>query len=59
MDKLMSCHTQRTRSGHQSQKGRENIPAAGTNRRRGERIYPQRAPIAQREREDVPPRRVR
>eukprot|EP00976_Prorocentrum_cordatum_P110506 1195210-Prorocentrum_minimum.AAC.10 len=29
-----------TRSGHQSQKGRENIPVAGTNRRRGERIYP-------------------
>ena len=28
------------RSGHQSQKGRENIPVAGTNHRRGERIYP-------------------
>eukprot|EP00976_Prorocentrum_cordatum_P118098 1196411-Prorocentrum_minimum.AAC.3 len=28
------------RSGYQSQKGRENIPAAGTDRRRGERIYP-------------------
>eukprot|EP00959_Pyramimonas_sp_CCMP1952_P420771 8814079-Pyramimonas_sp.AAC.1 len=27
-----------TRSGHQSQKGRENILEAGTNRRRGERI---------------------
>eukprot|EP00976_Prorocentrum_cordatum_P087521 1186941-Prorocentrum_minimum.AAC.1 len=29
-----------TRSGHQSRKGRENIPVAGTNRGRGERIYP-------------------
>eukprot|EP00959_Pyramimonas_sp_CCMP1952_P254480 5315334-Pyramimonas_sp.AAC.1 len=29
-----------TRSRHQSQNGRENIPAAGTNRTRGERIYP-------------------
>eukprot|EP00976_Prorocentrum_cordatum_P059998 1175725-Prorocentrum_minimum.AAC.6 len=27
-----------TRSGHQSRKGRENIPAAGTNRGKGERI---------------------
>eukprot|EP00959_Pyramimonas_sp_CCMP1952_P046584 973068-Pyramimonas_sp.AAC.2 len=25
---------------HQSRKGRENIPVAGTNCRRGERIYP-------------------
>eukprot|EP00976_Prorocentrum_cordatum_P112390 1195523-Prorocentrum_minimum.AAC.3 len=38
-------------SRHQSQKGRENIPATGTNRRRGERIYPQREPIAKGERE--------
>eukprot|EP00959_Pyramimonas_sp_CCMP1952_P284204 5940650-Pyramimonas_sp.AAC.1 len=29
-----------THSGHQSQKRRENIPIAGTNHRRGERIYP-------------------
>eukprot|EP00959_Pyramimonas_sp_CCMP1952_P215765 4513044-Pyramimonas_sp.AAC.1 len=28
-----------TRSGHQSQKGRENIPGAGANHRRGERMY--------------------
>eukprot|EP00976_Prorocentrum_cordatum_P077533 1182727-Prorocentrum_minimum.AAC.3 len=28
-----------THSGYQSQKGRENIPIAGTRRRRGERIY--------------------
>eukprot|EP00976_Prorocentrum_cordatum_P107657 1194682-Prorocentrum_minimum.AAC.3 len=27
-----------TRSGNQSQKGRENIPVAGTNHKRGERI---------------------
>eukprot|EP00976_Prorocentrum_cordatum_P107380 1194632-Prorocentrum_minimum.AAC.3 len=40
-----------TRSGHRSQKGRENIPVAGTNRRRGERIYPYRAPTAEGERE--------
>eukprot|EP00976_Prorocentrum_cordatum_P067936 1178933-Prorocentrum_minimum.AAC.3 len=40
-----------TRIGHQLQKGRENIPVAGTNRRRGERIYPHRAPIAEGERE--------
>ena len=29
-----------TRSRHQSQKGRGNIPVAGTNREREERIYP-------------------
>eukprot|EP00959_Pyramimonas_sp_CCMP1952_P357245 7480507-Pyramimonas_sp.AAC.1 len=29
-----------THSGHHSQKGRENIPIAGTSRRRGTRIYP-------------------
>eukprot|EP00976_Prorocentrum_cordatum_P083106 1185102-Prorocentrum_minimum.AAC.3 len=29
-----------THSGHQWQKGRENIPKADTNGRRGERIYP-------------------
>eukprot|EP00976_Prorocentrum_cordatum_P117610 1196335-Prorocentrum_minimum.AAC.1 len=29
-----------TRNGHQSRKGRENIPVTGTNRGRGERIYP-------------------
>eukprot|EP00976_Prorocentrum_cordatum_P015131 303891-Prorocentrum_minimum.AAC.1 len=29
-------------SSHQSEKGRENIPVAGTNQRRGERIYLQR-----------------
>ena len=29
-----------TRSGHLSQKGRENTPVAGANRRRGERLYP-------------------
>eukprot|EP00959_Pyramimonas_sp_CCMP1952_P393136 8237374-Pyramimonas_sp.AAC.2 len=29
-----------TRSGHQSRKGTEHIPVAGTNRVRGERIYP-------------------
>ena len=28
-----------THSGHQSQKGRENIPITGTDHRRGERIY--------------------
>eukprot|EP00959_Pyramimonas_sp_CCMP1952_P042899 897751-Pyramimonas_sp.AAC.1 len=28
-----------TRSGHQLRKGRENIPASGTNHGRGERIY--------------------
>eukprot|EP00959_Pyramimonas_sp_CCMP1952_P314835 6590371-Pyramimonas_sp.AAC.1 len=28
-----------TRSGHQSRKGVENIPTAGTNRGRGERTY--------------------
>eukprot|EP00976_Prorocentrum_cordatum_P081849 1184575-Prorocentrum_minimum.AAC.1 len=31
-----------TRSGNQSRRGSENIPAAGTNRGRGESIYPQR-----------------
>eukprot|EP00959_Pyramimonas_sp_CCMP1952_P102841 2150846-Pyramimonas_sp.AAC.1 len=31
------------RSRHQSQKGRENIPVAGANRKRGERIYPDRS----------------
>eukprot|EP00959_Pyramimonas_sp_CCMP1952_P089586 1874213-Pyramimonas_sp.AAC.1 len=36
-----------TRSGHQSRKGKENIPVAGTNHGRGERIYPQRAPITE------------
>eukprot|EP00976_Prorocentrum_cordatum_P095843 1190320-Prorocentrum_minimum.AAC.2 len=34
-----------TRSGHQSQKGRENIPVAGTNHRRGERTYPYRGGV--------------
>eukprot|EP00959_Pyramimonas_sp_CCMP1952_P259288 5420815-Pyramimonas_sp.AAC.1 len=38
---------------HRSQQGRENVPAAGTNRRRGERICPQRAPITEGER-DIP-----
>eukprot|EP00959_Pyramimonas_sp_CCMP1952_P271847 5684045-Pyramimonas_sp.AAC.1 len=36
-----------SRSGHQSHKGRANIPVAGTSRRRGERIYPERAPITE------------
>eukprot|EP00959_Pyramimonas_sp_CCMP1952_P426204 8926919-Pyramimonas_sp.AAC.1 len=40
-----------TRSGHQSRKGRGNIPVAGTNHGRGERIYPKRAPITEGERE--------
>eukprot|EP00959_Pyramimonas_sp_CCMP1952_P387491 8120699-Pyramimonas_sp.AAC.1 len=40
-----------TRIGHQSRTGRENIPVAGANRGRGERIYPWRAPIAEGERE--------
>eukprot|EP00959_Pyramimonas_sp_CCMP1952_P386887 8108342-Pyramimonas_sp.AAC.1 len=31
--------------------GRENIPATGTNRSRGERIYPYRTPIAEGESE--------
>eukprot|EP00976_Prorocentrum_cordatum_P063458 1177093-Prorocentrum_minimum.AAC.1 len=35
---------------HQSQKGIENIPVSGTNRRRGKRIYPYQAPIAEGER---------
>eukprot|EP00959_Pyramimonas_sp_CCMP1952_P181768 3800346-Pyramimonas_sp.AAC.1 len=39
------------RSGHQSRKGRENILIAGTNRIRGERIYPYPAPIAEGESE--------
>eukprot|EP00959_Pyramimonas_sp_CCMP1952_P019592 413701-Pyramimonas_sp.AAC.3 len=42
---------EKTRSGHPSQKGRENVPVAGTNRRRGERIYPcyvTRRPLASR-----------
>eukprot|EP00976_Prorocentrum_cordatum_P104188 1193768-Prorocentrum_minimum.AAC.6 len=40
-----------THSRHQSQKGRENIPISGTNRRRGERICPQQAPITEGKRE--------
>eukprot|EP00976_Prorocentrum_cordatum_P071399 1180309-Prorocentrum_minimum.AAC.1 len=31
-----TCETEYTRSGHQSRKGRENIPVAGTNHGRGE-----------------------
>eukprot|EP00976_Prorocentrum_cordatum_P004484 88073-Prorocentrum_minimum.AAC.1 len=40
-----------TRIGHQSQKGKENIPVSGTNRRREKRIYLYRAPIAEGKRE--------
>eukprot|EP00959_Pyramimonas_sp_CCMP1952_P094018 1966716-Pyramimonas_sp.AAC.1 len=48
---LSSRRPEYTHRGHQSQKGRENISVAGTNRRRGERTHPSRAPIAEGERE--------
>eukprot|EP00959_Pyramimonas_sp_CCMP1952_P294976 6169686-Pyramimonas_sp.AAC.1 len=38
--KWVPAEREYTLSGHQSRKGRENIPLAGTNRGRGERIYP-------------------
>eukprot|EP00976_Prorocentrum_cordatum_P071689 1180427-Prorocentrum_minimum.AAC.5 len=36
-----------THSGHQSQKGEENILIAGTHRRTGKRIFPSWAPISE------------
>eukprot|EP00976_Prorocentrum_cordatum_P075990 1182119-Prorocentrum_minimum.AAC.2 len=44
------CARRNINGGHQSRKGRENIPVAGTNHVRGERIYSYRAPIAKGER---------
>eukprot|EP00959_Pyramimonas_sp_CCMP1952_P475008 9503968-Pyramimonas_sp.AAC.2 len=39
-DRIINITRDYTHSGHQSQKKRENMPIAGTNHRRRERIYP-------------------